>query len=101
MVPGEQNPPAPLIPRLMLRIFNHVTHEMFETVELSHHSTCGTKEIHDDSWCACVCVYICIYVCVCVCVCVYTHTHTHTHTIPDVLAIVYTGHLQISSLTLR
>jgi len=64
----------------MLQIFNNVTHEMFETVELLHHSTCGTEEIHDNSWCVCVCV--CIY------------THTHTHTIPYVLTAVYTGHFQ-------
>jgi len=76
MVPGEQNPPAPFTPCLMLHIFNHVTHEMFETVELSHHSTCGTQEINDNSWCVCMYVY----------------------TIPDVLAVVYTGHFQISSL---
>jgi len=53
MVPSEQNPSASFTPCLMLHIFNHVIHEMFGTTELSHHSTFGTEEIHDNSWCVC------------------------------------------------
>lgn len=74
MVPGEQNLPAQFTPCLMLHILNHVTSEMLEAVEPSHHSPCGTEEIHDNIWC----VYI--------------------YMIHDDLAIVYIRHFLISSL---